>query len=1042
MRVRLGSPQDGGETPFDQAAGTRVADVLMEDRLLEVEIDDVEGIEDSNTEDDRRPVYTLLDFRINTSEELVRRLKGKADGGQEGDSKLNVAKAAFSDTVVPVAKKEVLLLEWLLDVLVKDAKDLELKLDRHASLGQVGPPAKVEYWTLLALCSRKVEPVDLAALANRFAAPSLLLVLCSDFKACQQFPVKKDEGGPTVDVMLTELMEALVEARTSRQALSIDTIHHCLSSWFAILYSREYENGNETRETLHGWRYADQDGRRRNSAKSHEKILKIILDLWCIEVKRSANHKKAIQFFCDQFLTTSSRLLYYLKGKVNPTSPSAISNVYDFPLLQTLLHRVSYECICIADHFPSTQQKVLEAIRNSESAYSLHFPSLYIQQICAEREERQPKIAARRNDHTSLIQEKEWKDGMLQSFIGPAIEIIIEGTVRETCEEEGSGLRIQVESLKALLQAVSTCGMYLYDEENRSASLLAKIVKFTLSQYRRASTDTGLEMEKNEIQLACLDVMLEVHRLDESILIGDLRYGVIVCALDRPAIKDGLLDLICNTSMKSREVVALVRSILETIELSAGVVSSQSSTNADSAWQTSTKGVSETFVTTALLDRKFWQRTLGVAIRDFISPEQTMELLDTLQTRLLRRFSDVYSVSTRKRKRVDGVAEGEAQRGQMHNLAIMDTYFACQLLGYLSIPRPVHQEAQEKLQSLQVEGIEACLVWGLEGKADPRNDSLTTAVLVLHDSVQQLCNERATEEYDQANQSWLKAATKWDTTMDDRKTAFQSIVSGADQRLPELQIQVHLSIIKRVERAMQRNESSVFTQLLANGEGGNFEILSEIDFGSMGEQRKEGDVPFSSAQWLHGLGKNDCILVLWDVILSQHLATFELLASFKLLSRLAKAALKFTEHFSLLNEGHARARDNLIRNGRNLELRRWREALCHEMKVAVSEEAKDAKLVMKNLADFVMITRFPVEWFPLKYLAEIWSTIFGRIKDTTWIYRHASSSQLDRSEDQGGIEIHLMLLYEFLADCLEQRRESLGVSLGHNLLRTGKRSES
>jgi hypothetical protein len=1019
MRVRLESPRDSGETYFTPAEGAGTADILMEDRVLEVDDDGAPIMEENDNQVDSTSTLTLQDMNINTSEELIKRLKGKGDSREEGDSKLDVARAAFNDTVVPVAKKEVLLLDWLLDTIVKDSKDTESNAATPLLRAETKKPSTSGgYWTLLGLCSRNIEPIDLAALANRYAIPSLLQAYSSVFRACQSLPVNRRRGEPTVNHMVAQFFGDLVSAKTSKQALSIDTLHQCLDSWFGI---------------LNDWSSEESDSVERSTAESHEKILKIILDFWCTEVKRGSNNRKAFQFICDQFLPKYSRLLFYLARKEDHTFSSAICGAYNFELLQTFLHRLSYECLCSPDNLSETQGIFLEAIRKSDSVFALYLPALILSQTCSKRDERLPTAISRRKDDFSIVQQNEWKESIFQSLVSPAINIIITDTTKETTQEDVSGLQVHVESLEALLQASLGCKIYFFDDDNRWGKLLINVVKFILAQYRKAARDGK---SKSKAQVACLDVLLEIHQIDETIITGSLRNEVILCALDRPASKDGLLDLLCKTSMKSREVASFVASLMDTTEMAVENAARQKGVISEFGWLDRSKGISQSLVTTAPLDRKYWQRTLGVAIRDFISPGQTVEMLSKIQARLLNRFSDVYDSSMKKRKRssdVAGTAPRTPEREQALALAVMDTYFACQILSHFSIAKPIHQEALERLQLVQEEGIEKCLSWGLDHKTDKSSDSLLGAVLVLHDTIQNLCEGCRVEEHDEASRVWGQAASKWDKNIDLQLPAFQDILSDKHKRLPELRIQIHLSVIKRIERALLRNETSAFNSLLRGEEDGGFGVLSEMDFKGFEGYGAEEKVPIPSAQWLHGLDKDEARFVLWDMILSQHLTTFDLLASSKLLSLMAKAALYLALNISSLQVRHSSARASLVTNSKNLELRRWRDALCSELKDEVSRDAKDAKQVMTKLAYLVVITQFPVVWYPSQTLAEFWMIIFSHIKSSAWINGHFSEHDGMSTNGHHGqlpqddvlIEPCLTVLYRFLATCLEEK-ENIG----------------
>lgn len=97
------------------------------------------------------------------------------------------------------------------------------------------------------------------------------------------------------------------------------------------------------------------------------------------------------------------------------------------------------------------------------------------------------------------------------------------------------------------------------------------------------------------------------------------------------------------------------------------------------------------------------------------------------------------------------------------------------------------------------------------------------------------------------------------------------------------------------------------------------------------------------------------------------------------------------------------------------------------MREDVIEVVRDTRDVLAKLAQLDLFTCFPIEWYSQSYLADIWMLIFSHVKDTQWI-NQCSPEDNDQSLKyyNYAAEYSFELLYEFLARCIEVKKESLG----------------
>lgn len=801
--MRLESPQNSGDTPFE--GGQAIAELdIME---LDSDVDEDSLVEDVEEADGSRfRIPKLSALGITTSEELIKRLKGREGAGEV--SKLLVAQSAYREVVVPIAKKELLISDWILDVICKDAKE-EVKREL----------LDLRYWQLLIKCTEAMEECDLVAIANRHSIPDLLFAYSLAYASDQ---LERTNA--------VQSFEIITSARTSKQAMSIDTLNQCLKAWLSQMGASRDNNARTS--VVYG-------------------CLRIVVQLWCTELDRGSNIKKASQFFLAELLPVYSELLWKLDHSSNRKVcfTDATDNLNEV-VVRSLLHRISYDSLYGPEQLVETQEKVLQAMRNSDSTFSLLFPSVFLAQLCLHRKERSPSGAMRKRDDTLYVVEREWRKNLLTSFIAPTVDIITT-SVKESFDGDTCSPQVHVESLGVLLRTVEVRELAYADEDNQWGRRFAQIARYVLDRHSEAVRDA---VSHGTHQRTCLEVLSKVHEMDETVIVGDLREAAILCTLDHPASKGGLLDSLCSSSMKSRQVAGFVDTCMAVLE--RAVTQDEASPLA-----------SKRLIKVALFDGAYWKRSLGVALQNFVSPDQCMEMLDSTHARLQLRLSRLLSSSPKKRKRK------EEQSAHLYALAVVDIYFASQLLAHLAIPAPLYASALDKVSSLHKDVIGVGLAWALSQQKDPQADAIASALLVLHETLQELCSQCGASAGDMGS-TWVQLASRLDDELDAHLEVLHAILTNASMHSDELRVQVHLNVIKRLERDVLRGQVSPYGHMV-NAENGRFGFLTDMDINDFLPSLQACDSP-PSIHWLHSLDKStDLVLNLWDIVLSQHLATFE-----------------------------------------------------------------------------------------------------------------------------------------------------------------------
>jgi hypothetical protein len=122
----------------------------------------------------------------------------------------------------------------------------------------------------------------------------------------------------------------------------------------------------------------------------------------------------------------------------------------------------------------------------------------------------------------------------------------------------------------------------------------------------------------------------------------------------------------------------------------------------------------------------------------------------------------------------------------------------------------------------------------------------------------------------------------------------------------------------------------------------------------------------------------------------------------------------------------------VMQNTRNLELKRWRDALCLVMREEVEAKGKDDKDIGQVCDSFIALesmSAFPIEWFTSEYLQDTWPVVFARINKV--IHTH-SKSEFDKETESHlsgqSLEGFLTTSYQFLAKCLLERKDVSYVS--------------
>lgn len=858
MRIQLESPQSSGHTNFRPAIDD---DVLMDDEIVAASPEqEQEQVDDGDVQSEEGAVVSderLAVLGITTSEQLIQRLKSKDDIDEQGKSKIYVALSAFRDTRVPIAKKTFLLADWVLEAIVKNAKELpNYKLIDTEMDPKVLAELLIheDYWKLLVWCveSKNLEPADLVMLANKHPLPALLQSYVYFWQEDSARELMQDElvGGNGESVLA--FLNTLKAARTSKQVYQLDLLNQCLASWLSA--SPLPDLYVELREDPHTDLPLDLQ------LSQYLTLLGLVLALWLSEATKVNNGKKVQDFFLAELLPLHAQALWWLQNG---------SSKWPTLLLQyrAIINRTSFQSLVASDHSGGTPAAVLQAVAEHKSKSVHIFLSTYLSQLCVHHTDKQPSKSG-----SAWVREGEWRQELFQSFVSPAIESTLSSIDGQASDDR----LLLVTSLHLLFQSATRWNLHFTDEAQSWRSLLEKAVDTVLvwqggSHALFALPGVSPYDAKDAFQSACAKTLDLIHQLDESVLDKERRTRVIVAALDRrlhdsdtPCEIDRLLTALCGTSIKSRRVVEYVQSCQDALD--AAIL------KAKTPRATTTVDL---LLKSEIFHERYWQKSLGVAVRDFISADEAIQLLTSSNLMMEKRCADVQAAaSSRKRKLGAGLGDDTGSADQLFALAIVRVYFSCALLSHITIHKPAIEAAQACLSSIQTDVICKHLAWTLSSNADDKCDALATALLKLHESIQQLALACGKEEQE-GESTWSKLASQWDLDLGACRPALSILVTQTSSHRKELLLQAYMSVLHLIARGMERQSNTPFDSLLSDSS--TLFLLSDAGSSKLFQSASQL-IPVNALDIPYLQGCDDIHLdqpAVWNLIGSPYLPIFE-----------------------------------------------------------------------------------------------------------------------------------------------------------------------
>lgn len=437
------------------------------------------------------------------------------------------------------------------------------------------------------------------------------------------------------------------------------------------------------------------------------------------------------------------------------------------------------------------------------------------------------------------------RQAIFYAFLEPAFALL-----RQLEANEESSLELKEESLRVRIQLLKVVeAKQLYASADIFADQLFELFKDSAQAAQGA-------LEIKRLSDLSMELLLLIRRLDEIAVedaISDVALKIATTTNpsdEQSAVTREMLAMMCSKATRSREVPDFVNVLLAAKQAAI----KQQRLSSIEALQSCT------------FSPWFFENHLAPALAQFVVPEQTVPLVDSLRVALLPHVQAATEAaattlkegSDRKRRRTS-----EAKRKANENnvvstesaQAIVLMNLAAEVMKSLALAQPVLTQASSAAKRLYNEVALACMDIGIENPSSHDSGPLAAAALELRASLAnrqwKSSQDDGTMDMDDAGaDNGAQDLSAWmDASLDERFDAFEGLLSD-DSTHAELRIMTHNTLLQRIDRDTRRGKTeSPYARLLDNDHFGlmtssmpHRKAIEPPSFGVHGCQ-KDAEVP-------------------------------------------------------------------------------------------------------------------------------------------------------------------------------------------------------
>lgn len=442
------------------------------------------------------------------------------------------------------------------------------------------------------------------------------------------------------------------------------------------------------------------------------------------------------------------------------------------------------------------------------------------------------------------------RQAIFYAFLEPASALL-----RQLEANEESSLELKEESLRVRMQLLKVVeAKQLYASADIFADQLFELFKDSVRAAQGALEIEGLSD-------LSMELLLLIRRLDEIAVedaISDVALKIATTTNpsdEQSAVTREMLAMMCSKATRSREVPDFVNVLLAALQTAI----KQQLLSSIEALQS------------CIFSPWFFENHLAPALAQFVVPEQTLPLIDSLRVALLPHVQAATVAATtlkegsdRKRRRTS-----ESKRKANENnvvstesaQAIVLMNLAAEVMKSLALAEPVLTQASSAAKRLYDEVAIACMDIGIENPSSHDSGPLAAAALELRASLAnrqwKSSQEDGTMDMDDAGaDNGAQDLSAWmDASLDERFDAFEGLLSD-DSTHAELRIMTHNTLLQRIDRDTRRGKTeSPYARLLEND---HFGLIT-----SSMPRRKAIEPPSFG---VHGCQKDAEVPLLWTYV--------------------------------------------------------------------------------------------------------------------------------------------------------------------------------
>lgn len=732
---------------------------------------------------------TLAAVGIHTSEELIRTLK-KADADSDKE-KIDIARTAWLDCVTPIPRKADLLLDWILSVLSKDVKLFERR-NVNKTVGdndiQASHFGDKRFWHLANDILSTLNDVETQRLLSHQSFFPLLFALGGEILRSKDI-----HGFEQVLPASLAVLSSLFRSRSSSHTISIDMVLSSMADWLHII----------------SWAFGHQTLQRQNPVKHIAPLVQMLTQIWVELLHKPSNVSRSASAFEEFLFVPFAQALKWVNDSDDSTKSPQTAEY--FTLLRSSLMRISHECLILVKplgEFGSYVAEKAKSLPDEESR--LHILPIFLAQQCADALQRHAK------PRSTFQEEANIRQSMFFMTFCPFVSLLIQSK---------SNLNLRLRSLKSLLDIAEDKSLYVSSvkhhvkEENTAETYITQIVLFLM---------TIVEEPRTKYDTTIYDLVLRnfsvLHKGDPDIITSSQWVKILSTIAHYPATPTtyDLLQARCASSARARTMDSFIEQLYEAI--------GERCKEHDAGTSETLELLSVKVVQSNILQKRFWEKELGVALNNFTSSEQSLDMLRSASAKVISSYQALPDDERAGQQR-------KQRTNQLFSTAIASFYLTMLVIQYIPIPAPIQADAMHLIETFYQEVVEPAILQGLNKPSNSNTASLGASAFAL---TQSLVSKLYHEDCPGKDQVFSRIFST-------QNRNFQTISHflKSSNGPPELRIMTYLGVLQRIKLDKLLGLTSSHLDFL-----GDPAVLHDLTIPNDNIADSEDD---ALCEWLHGL---------------------------------------------------------------------------------------------------------------------------------------------------------------------------------------------